>query len=115
MKNIQRILSLTAIALAIGSAPAFAANNADCDTVQGFAGVPGRDLWPGNCPTEPRKPLSREQVQAERADAERRGEIVAGQGYTQRELSNGTIGAPAANSRTAQQADYERVAIRNAE
>jgi len=85
MKNFLRVFSLSTIALTLGSGPAYAFDQQDCDSVIAL----GHQLYPATC--EQGSGKTREQVAAELVQAQRNGDIVSRWSFTERELSHGTI------------------------
>ena len=101
MNNVTRILSVSALALALASEAAYADLDKTREQVQaeltaaqqagdvlGPAGVPMRDIYPGNYPAVATGPgKTREQVQAELTAAQQAGDIIIGdEGMSLREL-----------------------------
>ncbi len=80
MKNLTRVFALSAIALALASGTAFAADQQECDKIMGFSGHTRAELFPSTCEqTMAAGQVSgkaREQVQAELFDAQRNGDII---------------------------------------
>jgi len=84
------------IVLVLDSCTSYGADRLDRDAVQGFFGVTGQDLYPGNCDrtttTKSTAEKSGEQVKVEFFTAQRSGEIVVAQDKT-------TVNSPTARLR----------------